>query len=179
MQPQDTNPAPKKAATPAKQYGCLESLGMILIAFVGLGIYLGLSSGGEEKNSSASSNQQYQTEQEVYTPLTHKAMQLVEGLERHHVIKRLGQPDWIILPSDKHPEWQLRKPFTLRFVYRNPQYSPVILDFGEDNLLANWDEGRAPCKDDEAKFLPPDQFSAKLPDRRDFANVWIRDKPSR
>lgn len=179
MQPQDTNPAPKKATAPAKQFGCLESLGMILIAFVGLGVYLGLSSGGEEKNSSAASAQHHQTEQETDTPLTLKAAQLKEGLERHHVIKRLGPPDWIILPSDSHPDWRLRAGTTLRFVYRNPKHTPVILDFGQDNLLSDWDEGRVPSEDDGAAFLPPDQFSAKLPDRRDFANVWIRENPSR
>jgi hypothetical protein len=175
MQPQETNPAskqepagimppskvPTKPMTADEKKGC----GCVILILLILCFLL---------NKCACSDSSKATDSD--TTLTLKVAKLKVGLSRVDVIKRLGKPDWIITPEDKHPDWKLRTGVTLRFIYRNPLHSFVIIDFEGNNNAADWDEGRIEMSDEAlAVVQPPDDFLSTRQDRSKYADVWYRD----
>lgn len=102
------------------------------------------------------------------TALSKKASKLKLRMSRQSAINLLGHSTWAVIPSDKG-ELALPDPrIKLELYWKNPDCTPVIVQFDSSYKVTGWDEGRAYCGKDAYLFEPPVEYSCSKSDRKKY-----------
>ena len=110
------------------------------------------------------------------TKLSETARSLRSRMSRTQVLKALGQPTWVLLPSD-NSEFAPKSDsdVSVSLIWKNGLCASVVADFNKKGQLIGWDEGRGGCVQSEAEaaeFNPPNgQFSCAEGNRAVYCNM--------
>jgi hypothetical protein len=103
------------------------------------------------------------------TALSKKASTLKMGMSLKGVVKLLGNPTWLILPTDGGEYEGFVPPGLYGLMWINGECAPVAVHFKETNSsVTGWDEGKLLCGEDPKLFNPSDKFSIQEKDRSAF-----------
>ena len=86
------------------------------------------------------------------------------GMSRNDVIRRMGKPDWAIIPGDKKPLSLPDATFGLELRWHNPACRNVVVMFSPPPYrVIGWDSGATYCSRRAKENY--DALSCALPDR--------------
>ena len=102
------------------------------------------------------------------TILSKKASQLKFGMSKQATIGLLGQPTWVIIPSDEGEFSLPNSRIRLELYWKNTPCAPVIVQFDGKYKTIGWDQGIAFCGKDVYLFEPPEEYLCTKADRAKF-----------